>query len=71
MRFRSSSIIMSCLLLFLSTLYSGCARLYDGFQAQSVESCYNLPYSEQQDCLDRVRSTREKYEQDRKTNQLR
>ena len=68
---RTSFLILCCFIFLLPTLNSGCARLYDGFQAQNIESCYYLPYSEQQGCLEQVRSTREEYEQDRKTKQLR
>jgi hypothetical protein len=52
--------------IFCSIMVAGCTQLYHGFQAQSVESCYSLPYSEQQECLERVRSSYEAYEQDRK-----
>ncbi|TKB07995.1 hypothetical protein [Desulforhopalus sp. IMCC35007] len=47
-------------------MLTGCAQMYHGFQAQSVDSCYHLPYSEQQECLERVKSTYEAYEQERK-----
>jgi hypothetical protein len=51
-------------------LATGCAQMYHGFQAQSVDSCYHLPYSEQQECLERVRSSYEAYEQERKKKGL-
>ena len=54
------------IVIVLSFMGTGCAQLYHGFQAQSVQSCYSLPYSEQQECLEGVRSTYEAYEMERK-----
>ena len=60
------TIVLLMSLAISTIVVTGCAQMYHGFQAQSVDACYHLPYSEQQECLERVKSTYEAYEQERK-----
>lgn len=52
--------------MYVLALTSACSHWYSGFQAVGVDSCYKLPYPDQQHCLDQVQMGYEEYQQQRK-----
>ncbi|MFW2367788.1 MAG: hypothetical protein ACN4GW_15330 [Desulforhopalus sp.] len=44
----------------------GCSNFYDGFQAQQRETCYKLPYPDQEECFRQIDGSYEDYQRERK-----
>ena len=60
---------MNVLLKFIYVVCSlsllACSNFYDGFKAVEMDSCYRLPYPDQEECLQQIDMSYEEYEQQR------